>query len=67
MTSLYTVDEVARFLRLAPCSVYERIAKGELPAARLGSGPKAPIRVRADDLDRYAAPGRALAAGAPRS
>jgi excisionase family DNA binding protein len=67
LDSLYTVDEVAQALRLAPCSVYERIARGELPAARLGSGPKAPIRVRAEDLDRYLMPKRSLEAGASRS
>jgi excisionase family DNA binding protein len=56
MTSLYTVDEVAETLRLAPRSVYDRISSGELTAVRLGTGPKAPIRVRAEDLDRYVSP-----------
>ena len=54
MTNLYTVDEVAETLHLHPDSVYARIARGELAAVRLGTGPKAPIRVRAEDLDRYA-------------
>jgi excisionase family DNA binding protein len=56
LTSLYTVDEVAETLRLRSHAVYERIASGELPALRLGSGRRAPIRVRAEDLDRYVAP-----------
>ena len=55
-TSLFTVDEVAQTLRLAPRSVYERISSGELAAIRLGSGPKAPIRVSAEELDRYVSP-----------
>jgi excisionase family DNA binding protein len=59
MTSLFTVDEVAQTLRLAPRSVYERISSGELAAIRLGSGPKAPIRVTAEELDRYVTPATA--------
>jgi excisionase family DNA binding protein len=59
MTSLYTVDEVAHTLRLAPRSVYDRISRGEIAAVRLGSGPKPPIRVRAEDLDRYVKPAKA--------
>jgi excisionase family DNA binding protein len=56
MTSLFTVDEVAQTLRVRPRAVYERISSGELAAVRLGLGPKAPIRVRAEDLDRYVTP-----------
>jgi excisionase family DNA binding protein len=55
----YTVDETADVLRLGRRSVYGRIASGELEAVRLGSGPKAPIRVRAEDLERYVKPAKA--------
>ena len=55
-TSPFTADEVAQALRLAPRPVYERISSGDLAAIRLGSGPKAPLRVRADELDRYVSP-----------
>jgi excisionase family DNA binding protein len=58
MTNLFTVDEVARTLRLAPRSVYDRISRGEIAAVRLGSDPKPPIRVRAEDLDRYVKPAK---------
>jgi excisionase family DNA binding protein len=56
MTSLFRVDEVAQTLRVRPRAVYERISSGELGAIRIGSGPKAPIRVRADELERYGSP-----------
>jgi bifunctional non-homologous end joining protein LigD len=56
---LYTVDETADVLRLGRRSVYGRIASGELDAVRLGSGPKAPIRVTAEDLERYVKPAKA--------
>jgi excisionase family DNA binding protein len=47
---LLTVREVGHRLGLSPWSVYRRIAAGDLPAVRLGSGPNAPLRVDADEL-----------------
>jgi excisionase family DNA binding protein len=50
---LLTVEEVALLLRQSPRSVREKIACGELPGIRLGSGPKAPIRISEDSLERF--------------
>jgi excisionase family DNA binding protein len=50
---LLTVEEAARTLRLAPSSVYRRVEAGELRAARLGAGPKAPMRIPQQELERY--------------
>lgn len=52
---LLTVDEVAAELRLSPQTVYRRIGAGELAAVQLGSGPKAPIRVRAGAVAQFLA------------
>ena len=50
---LLTVDEVAEQLRVSPQTVYRRIGAGELEALQIGSGPKAPIRVRAGAVARF--------------
>ena len=50
---LFTVDEVAERLRLHPDSVYRRVETGELRAVRLGAGLRAPIRIAAEELERY--------------
>jgi excisionase family DNA binding protein len=50
---LLTVGEVALKLRQSPRSVRDKIAAGEIPAVRIGSGPKAPIRVDAAELERW--------------
>ena len=59
---LLSVEQVARRLGCSPATVRRRIYSGELPAVKLGSGPKAPVRVAADELERwlYADPERAL-------
>ncbi len=48
--ALLTVPEVAARLRVSRASVYRRIAAGELPVHRLGSGPRAPLRVDGAEL-----------------
>ena len=53
---LLTVREAASILRVATKTVYRRIDAGELPVGRIGTDPKAPIRVRAADLVRYLSP-----------
>jgi excisionase family DNA binding protein len=50
---LLTVDEVAAELRVSPQTVYRRISAGELEAVQLGTGPKAPIRVRTGALEQF--------------
>ena len=52
-TTLLTVPETAEPLRLSPGTVYEKVETGELAAVRLGSGPRARIRIDADELRRY--------------
>jgi hypothetical protein len=47
------VKQVAHRLGLSPWSVYWRIANGELPAVKLGDGPRAPLRVDPDELERW--------------
>ena len=53
--ALFTVPEVAGALRLTPKAVYNRVESGELRAVRLGSGPRAPVRIPASELARYLA------------
>jgi len=50
VSGLMTVHEVAERLRVSPPTVYRRIAAGELPAVRLGAGPRAPLRVDDQEL-----------------
>jgi excisionase family DNA binding protein len=50
---LLTIREVAQALRQTERTVRDKIASGELTAIRIGSGPRAPIRVDADELERW--------------
>ena len=50
---LLTVAEAAVELRQHPNTIRRKIAEGLIPAVRLGRGPRAPLRVRADSLDRF--------------
>lgn len=52
---LLTVREAAEVLRLTTETVYRRIADCELEVLRLGSGPKAPIRIDPEEIGRYVA------------
>jgi excisionase family DNA binding protein len=45
--------ETAAVLRVSKGWVYKRVEADELPAQRLGSGPKALIRIDRADLRRY--------------
>jgi excisionase family DNA binding protein len=47
---LLTVDQVADRLQVSKWSVYRRVAAGELPAVKLGDGPRAPIRIDLGEL-----------------
>ncbi len=55
-TRLLTVREVAATLRQSERTVRVKIAAGDLEAVRIGSGPKAPIRVEAAELERFISP-----------
>jgi excisionase family DNA binding protein len=50
---LLTVDEAAELLRVSKWSVYRRIYDGSIPALKLGSGPRAPIRIDESELESW--------------
>lgn len=50
---LLTVGEVALRLRQSPRSVRDKIAAGEIPAIKIGNGPRAPLRIDSGELDRW--------------
>jgi excisionase family DNA binding protein len=50
---LLTMSEVAEALRQSRQSVYRHVQRGELRALQIGSGPKAPLRIRAGELERF--------------
>jgi excisionase family DNA binding protein len=50
---LLRVEYAAQLLGLQPITVRRRIRAGELASVRLGSGPKAPVRVATSDLAAY--------------
>ena len=53
MPKLLTVRQVAERLGLSTYSVYRRVERDEIPAVRLGSTKKAPIRVPEDWLEQW--------------
>ncbi|MEW5989726.1 MAG: helix-turn-helix domain-containing protein [Chloroflexota bacterium] len=48
-TALWTVDEVAAFLRISRAKAYAMAAAGDLPTVRMGRS----VRVRRDRLDAW--------------
>ena len=50
---LLTVRETAEVLRQSEWSVRQKIGRGELPAVRIGVGPRAPLRVDAGELEAW--------------
>jgi len=52
-TNLLTVAETARRLRQSEVTVRRKIADGSLPALKIGTGPRAPIRVDAAELEAW--------------
>jgi excisionase family DNA binding protein len=50
--SWYTVEEIARHLKVSRSNVYKLVESGRLPAHRIGSG-RGCIRVAKGDLDAY--------------
>jgi hypothetical protein len=49
---LLTPKELARRWRQAPETIRRKVASGDVPAIRLGSGPRAPIRIPVDKVER---------------
>jgi len=50
---LLTVREAAELLRQSEWSVRQKIARGEIPAIRIGVGPRGPLRIPHDELDAW--------------
>jgi excisionase family DNA binding protein len=50
---LLTVLQVAQRLNISPLSVRRQIARGTLPAVKLGNAGSAPLRVDPAELERY--------------
>ena len=50
---LLTVAEVAERLQVSLWTAYRKIEAGLIPAVRLGSGKRAPIRVSEAELERW--------------
>ena len=48
-----TVAEVARRLQQSERTVRDKIASEQLPAVKIGTGPRAPIRVDRAELERW--------------
>lgn len=55
MDEFYTVNEVAKLLKLNPQTVRNWIDRGDLPAVRVGARR---VRIRASELDRFIEQGR---------
>jgi excisionase family DNA binding protein len=51
--SLLTVEQAARRLNIARSTAWRLIATGELPAIRVGSHPRAPVRIDPRELDEW--------------
>jgi excisionase family DNA binding protein len=54
-TQLLTVAEVARLLQQSERTVRDKIASGQLPAVKIGTGPRAPLRVDRAELEEWLA------------
>lgn len=52
-SELLTAAESAERLKLKPETVRVLVRRGELGAVRLGSGPKPPLRIRSEELERW--------------
>jgi len=65
-TQYLLVAEAADVLRVGRRAVYNLVAEGELGHVRLGSGPKARIRIPVSALDEFAHRSESLAR-APRT
>ena len=50
---LLTPYQAARRLNLSEEAVRRKIREGDLPAYKLGPGPRSPLRIPADELERW--------------
>jgi excisionase family DNA binding protein len=51
--NLLTVRQVAERLQVSLWTAYRKVESGEIPAVKLGTGKRSPIRVDADELERW--------------
>jgi excisionase family DNA binding protein len=65
MREYLTPAEVAERIRYTRSGVYRLIERGTIRAVRVGNSPRAPLRVRADELERALTPCAAREAGRP--
>jgi excisionase family DNA binding protein len=49
---IYTVDELSKILQLSPLTVRRAIREGKIKVIRLGSGPKAQIRITEAEVNK---------------
>jgi excisionase family DNA binding protein len=50
---LLTVEDVAERLGQSKWTIYRKVASGELPAVRLGSSSRAPLRISERELQAW--------------
>lgn len=50
---LYTIHEVARLLGLSYVTIWSWIKKGKVKAVKLGTTPKAPVRIPESEVRRF--------------
>lgn len=50
---LLTAKETAVRLGLTPATIRRKVCAGEIPSVRLGTGPRARIRISADELQDW--------------
>lgn len=49
MENIYTIPEVARYLKLSKSKVYYMVQNGEIPHLKIGRN----VRIREDDLKKW--------------
>ena len=54
--TIFTVKESAMEIRTSEQVIRDRIEAGELKAFKVGTGPHAPIRIKAEDLEALLVP-----------
>jgi excisionase family DNA binding protein len=54
---IYTVEELAKILKLSPLTVRRAIKEGKIKVIRLGSTPKAQIRITEAEVDKILSEG----------
>jgi hypothetical protein len=62
---IYTLEELGKILKLSALTLRRAVKAGKINVIRLGSGPKAQMRVTSAELDRILAGGMETTAPAP--